>query len=144
MRRQSGFTLVELLLVLAIIGIISAITIPLLMGNRENAREKATEAMAQSVVSECGAAAKMMAGANPAAVIAYVQALPNFTYPRCKNAYIPTIGAVVVGAAVNDGEVGMLAGQQNDSNGTATNVITVSYKHQGTPVPLAMSNVPVE
>ena len=144
MRRQSGFTLVELLLVLAIIGIISAITIPLLMGNRENAREKATEAMAQSVVSECGAASKMMSGANPAAVIAYVQALPNFTFPRCKNAYKPTVTAVVAGTATNDGEVGMLAGQQNDTNGNPTNMITVSYKHQGTAVPLSMSNVPVE
>ena len=37
-RRQEGFTLVELLLVLAIIGIISGIAIPAFMGQRKRAR----------------------------------------------------------------------------------------------------------
>jgi len=42
MRSQSGLTLIELLLVLAIIGIISAIAIPALLGQRARARDKAS------------------------------------------------------------------------------------------------------
>ncbi len=38
LRRQKGFTLVELLLVMAIIGIISGIAIPVFMGQRKRAR----------------------------------------------------------------------------------------------------------
>jgi prepilin-type N-terminal cleavage/methylation domain-containing protein len=146
MNRRSGFTLAEVLLVLAIIGIISAIVIPMLIGHRESAREKAVVAVAQAVVSECDTSVKAQnGGADAAAVMAYVRALPNFTHPRCKNPYNPTITALTpVGPAVNDGEVGMVAAQVNDTNGVPSSVITVSYKHLGSAVPLKMADVPVE
>ncbi|WIL19894.1 prepilin-type N-terminal cleavage/methylation domain-containing protein [Geothrix sp.] len=146
MKKRSGFTLIEMLVVVAIIGIISAIVIPFLAGHRESARQKSTEAVAAAVAVECAAAAKAMSGAaNAATVMAYVRALPNFQHPRCKNAYNPTITALTAaGAAVNDGEVGMVATQQNDTNGLPINVIAVSYKHLSTAVPLNLANVPVE
>ena len=149
MKRQSGFTLIELLLVLAIIGIISAIAIPALLGQRDRAKQKATEATAQAVASEIASSAKLMNTPTPAAVIAYVTALPNFTFPNCKNAYTNTTTALVAGNAVADGDVGMLAATQNDINGDPHNVIIVTYKHlksgaAGNGAVTQLAQVPVE
>lgn len=145
MKRQSGFTLIELLLVLAIIGIISAIAIPALLGQRDRAKQKATEATAQAVASEIASSAKLMNTPTTAAVIAYVQALPNFTYPNCKNAYTGTATAVrAAGAAAADGEVGMVAAVQNDINGDPHNVINVSYQHTKSGGSVVLASVPVE
>ena len=144
MKKQLGFTLVELLLVLAIIGIICALVIPLLTGHRDSARQKSTEAIAQSIASELDSAAKMRSGSTAASIITYVRALPNFTYPACKNAYNPTISPIVLGTAANDGEVGLLAAVQGDTNGQNITVIKVTCKYSSNPLPVTMANVPIE
>ena len=145
MTRQDGFTLIELLLVLAIIGIVSAIAIPTLLGQRENSRQRATEATASAVVAEVAATAKTQTSATTTTVMAYVRGLSSFAYPACKNAYTPTASPLTAaGAAGANGEVGMAATTQNDSNGTAINVIAVSYQHTASGGSKVLAYVPME
>lgn len=55
MRRQKGFSLIELLLVVTIIGIIAAIAIPNLQSARRTSREAATISNVRQLVSAQGA-----------------------------------------------------------------------------------------
>ena len=145
MKCTSGFTLIELLLVLAIIGIISAIAIPTLLGQRETTRQRATEATAAAVVAEATATAKTQTSATTTTVMAYVRGLTAFTFPACKNPYNPTVTALTAaGAAGANGAVGMVATTQNDPNGTAINVIAVSYQHAASGGSKVLAYVPME
>ena len=145
MKQSPGFSLVELLLVLAIIGIISAIAIPSLLGQRETSRQRATEATAAAVVAEVAATAKTQTSATTTTVMAYVRGLSAFTFPACKNPYNPTVTALTTaGAAATNGGVGMVATTQNDPNGTAINVIAVSYQHTASGGSKVLAYVPME
>ena len=52
MKKQAGFTLVELLLALAIIGIVTAIAAPAYLGQRARTRDQAAMANAQALVGD--------------------------------------------------------------------------------------------
>lgn len=52
-RRRRGFTLTEVLLVLAILGVIAAMVVPNLIGNQKVAYEKATKVTIKAVEEAC-------------------------------------------------------------------------------------------
>jgi len=53
---ESGFSLLELVVVVAILGILTAVSLPALMGNTERARIVSAKAALQNAVSECAVA----------------------------------------------------------------------------------------
>ena len=108
MRKKTGFTLIELLLVLAIIGIISAIAIPALLGQRESARNRATQSNASTLVPAMQSALNIVeeqaAGSRSAndldavagtvtAVVAAVGLRPEFSVARKPNPFNLSIPA---------------------------------------------------
>ncbi|MBF0518662.1 MAG: type II secretion system protein [Nitrospirae bacterium] len=66
-----GFTLVELLIVMAIIGILTAIAVPVFVGQREKAKIRTVEATAKGAVSELQGYLDAFAGGEPFITIMY-------------------------------------------------------------------------
>lgn len=136
MQNQKGFTLIELLLVLAIIGIISAIAIPALLGQRESARQKATEAAAGTIKAEFVTYAALLRKEGKTitaqTVSDAVLAMPQYMFPAAKNSYTPTLSPYVTKKASKDGEVGIVVDEAYApiAGGETYPVIKLSFQHK--------------
>ena len=142
MKNQKGFTLIELLLVLAIIGIISAIAVPALLGQRENAKNKATAALADGLVAAVQTATDIcenvdyLPAQRPVLDLQALPAGPNLTQVAtvvlaradnvaAKNAFTGAPAFTAAGtAAANIGEVGFVSARDA---GTGQVMGTVTY-----------------
>jgi len=109
MKDRKGFTLIELMIVIAILGVLAAVAIPFYNQYIENSKMRITRSNYETAVRTVKTEFANVTAGNPPAddLLAILNDDDDAGNCRNKNPFTPSACAFVDGAAVNRGEVGL-------------------------------------
>jgi type IV pilus assembly protein PilA len=146
-RKRSAFTLIELLIVVAILGILAAVGIPMYQGYQDTAKYNATRtnfsnasSFLAAEITKCGITGNMRlkSAASPAGADVGCSAsggdlattfINHFKNDNWNNPYNIKLSAVISGATPKDGSIQLTgSGEENNAVITITSIVKKKEK----------------
>jgi len=149
MRREKGFTLIELMVVIVIIAILAAVALPNFMGATEKARESAVRSAVKTIQTAIEMYATEHSGTYTSNINAYTAYLPGNQFPKSPATNQPYVYGNNIFDATNVAsmQTGNNADQPNEQYAitysydvTTNSYVLRGYNRTNTTVVLELSN----